>query len=71
MDRMACTEVKCLYKGALYLYLLQLVPGNQDAHWNTKKHFRFLESCWSAFLHTGSIVEVAYEFVGNLLCSRS
>jgi len=38
MGRTACTEPQCLYKGALYLYLLPLLgikrPGRQADCWN-------------------------------------
>ena len=31
MDRMACTEPQCLYKGALYLYLYLYSPMGRTA----------------------------------------
>jgi len=31
MGRTACTDLQCLYKGALYLYLLRPIPSNVNA----------------------------------------
>ena len=45
MDRTACTEPQCLYKGALYLYLLFLksTVQNKDRHAGKQ---RIIKSTW-------------------------
>jgi len=41
MDRTACTEPQCLYKGALYPYLTYCIPGVHKFSKNLEKISKF------------------------------